>query len=87
MAVLDDDEGRNEDKPPESEEEYADAVTRHAKYLGIDPEVDAAYMWIAEEVGAYRELQLWQLLRSYALSTTSFYLPQLGYSSGRELQF
>lgn len=40
-----------EDEPPVSEEEeYADAVTRHAKYLGIDPEIDAAYMWIAEEV-------------------------------------
>lgn len=51
-----DDDGRgprskDEDKPPESEEEYAEAVTRHAKYLGIDPEIDAAYMWIAEEVG------------------------------------
>lgn len=31
-------------------EEYMDAVTRHAKYLGIDPENDSAYMWIAEEV-------------------------------------
>lgn len=31
-------------------EEYMDAVTRHAKYLGIDPEKDATYMWIAEEV-------------------------------------
>ncbi len=40
-----------DDAPFVSEEEYADAVTRHAKYLGIDPEIDAAYMWIAEEVG------------------------------------
>lgn len=32
------------------EADYAEAVTRHAKYLGIDPEHDAAYMWIAEEV-------------------------------------
>lgn len=32
------------------EEEYENAVRRHAKYLGIDPENDAAYMWIAEEV-------------------------------------
>ncbi|CAN0086933.1 unnamed protein product, partial [Scytosiphon promiscuus] len=31
------------------EEDYADAVTRHAKYLGIDPVRDAAYVWIAEE--------------------------------------
>lgn len=38
-------------EPPVSEEEeYAEAVTRHAKYLGIDPEIDAEYMWIAEEV-------------------------------------
>lgn len=60
MALLPDDDrrspeeeegGEGEDGPPASEEDYADAVTRHAKYLGIDPEVDAAYMWIAEEVG------------------------------------
>ncbi|CAM9340890.1 unnamed protein product, partial [Ectocarpus sp. 13 AM-2016] len=35
--------------PPESEEDYVEAVTRHAKYLGMDPERDGAYMWIAEE--------------------------------------
>lgn len=34
----------------DEEEGYADAVTRHAKYLGIDPDHDAAYLWIAEEV-------------------------------------
>lgn len=45
------DDEKEEDKlPAESEEDYADAVTRHAKYLGIDPEIDAAYVWIAEEV-------------------------------------
>lgn len=38
------------EQPVSEEEEYADAVTRHAKYLGIDPEIDAEYMWIAEEV-------------------------------------
>lgn len=32
------------------EVDFAEAVTRHAKYLGIDPEHDAGYMWIAEEV-------------------------------------
>ncbi|CAN0088418.1 unnamed protein product, partial [Ectocarpus sp. 8 AP-2014] len=32
-----------------SEEDYVEAVTRHAKYLGMDPEGDGAYMWIAEE--------------------------------------
>lgn len=31
-------------------EGYTDAITRHAKYLGIDPDKDAEYMWIAEEV-------------------------------------
>ena len=55
MARLPDDGGGQSPGPDEEEEEgeeeYADAVTRHAKYLGIDPEVDAAYMWIAEEVG------------------------------------
>lgn len=35
----------------EDGEGYADAVTRHAKYLGMDPKRDAAYLWIAEEVG------------------------------------
>ncbi|CAM9341411.1 unnamed protein product [Ectocarpus fasciculatus] len=41
--------GAEDGAPPESEEDYVEAVTRHAKYLGIDPESDGAYMWIAEE--------------------------------------
>lgn len=51
MAPLEDGDGGVEEGEPEGgEEDYADAVTRHAKYLGIDPEADAAYIWIAEEV-------------------------------------
>lgn len=42
--------GAEDGAPPESEEDYVEAVTRHAKYLGMDPERDGAYMWIAEEV-------------------------------------
>lgn len=62
MAPDDDGDGQlptttqhmEEDEPPLGEEEdYADAVTRHAKYLGIDPETDAEYMWIAEEVSIH----------------------------------
>lgn len=34
----------------DDEDDYADAVNRHAKYIGIDPEEDVDYMWIAEEV-------------------------------------
>ncbi|CAN0312878.1 unnamed protein product [Pylaiella littoralis] len=58
MAPNEDGEGQaptttqlmEDGEPPVSEEEeYAEAVTRHAKYLGIDPEIDAEYMWIAEE--------------------------------------
>eukprot|EP00904_Undaria_pinnatifida_P002036 jgi/Undpi1/11833/HiC_scaffold_4.g01532.m1 len=50
MAPLEDGDGGVEEGEPEGgEEDYADAVTRHAKYLGIDPEADAAYIWIAEE--------------------------------------
>ncbi|CBJ27760.1 hypothetical protein Esi_0084_0059 [Ectocarpus siliculosus] len=41
--------GAEDGAPPESEEDYVEAVTRHAKYLGMDPERDGAYMWIAEE--------------------------------------
>ncbi|CAM9471127.1 unnamed protein product, partial [Ectocarpus sp. 8 AP-2014] len=41
--------GAEDGAPPESEEDYVEAVTRHAKYLGMDPEGDGAYMWIAEE--------------------------------------
>ncbi|CAM9245340.1 unnamed protein product [Ectocarpus sp. 12 AP-2014] len=41
--------GAEDSAPPESEEDYVEAVTRHAKYLGMDPERDGAYMWIAEE--------------------------------------
>lgn len=43
--------GLEEEEPEGEEEDYEEAVTRHAKYLGIDPELDAAYIWIAEEVG------------------------------------
>lgn len=58
MAPTGDDEqltatkGAEDGAPPESEEDYVEAVTRHAKYLGMDPERDGAYMWIAEEVRA-----------------------------------
>lgn len=38
--------------PMDDEEDYADAVNRHAKYIGIDPKEDADYMWIAKEVRA-----------------------------------
>ncbi|CAB1120603.1 unnamed protein product [Ectocarpus sp. CCAP 1310/34] len=41
--------GAEDGAPPESEEDYVEAVTRHAKYLGMDPERDGTYMWIAEE--------------------------------------
>eukprot|EP00903_Cladosiphon_okamuranus_P008157 g7856.t1 len=51
MAVLDNEEEQQQEgvEEEEQEEDYADAVMRHAKYLGIDPEIDAAFMWIAEE--------------------------------------
>lgn len=57
MAPAEDDEGTaraeglEEGEPEAEEEDYEEAVTRHAKYLGIDPDLDAAYIWIAEEVG------------------------------------
>lgn len=38
--------------------DYQDAVLRHAKYLGIDPEKDEAHLWIAEEVWALAGLLL-----------------------------
>lgn len=55
MAPTEDDKGAaraevEEGEPEAEEEDYEEAVTRHAKYLGIDPELDAAYIWIAEEV-------------------------------------
>lgn len=55
MEPTEDDEGRSlaqslVEGGPENEEDYEDAVARHAKYLGIDPEHDTDYMWIAEEV-------------------------------------
>lgn len=54
--------GLEEEEPEGEEEDYEEAVTRHAKYLGIDPELDAAYIWIAEEVGP-------QQYSSYVLHT------------------
>lgn len=56
---IDDDEGheqhakaidRGGDAGAAEEADFREAVTRHAKYLGIDPDYDAGYMWIAEEV-------------------------------------
>lgn len=59
MAPAEDDGGRapagglEEGEAEDEEEDYEEAVTRHAKYLGIDPDRDAAYIWIAEEVGLH----------------------------------
>lgn len=50
MSPAKDKEAEDDETTGGGEEDYADAVTRHAKYLGIDPERDAAYLWIAEEV-------------------------------------
>lgn len=55
MAPAENAEGRaaakrSDERDQEGEGDYADAVVRHAKYLGIDPKHDARYTWIAEEV-------------------------------------
>lgn len=68
MAVADDDkdvpavEG-SKDGDPEDQEDYADAVTRHAKYLGIDPGRHSEYLWIAEEVREREPREGWYRFR------------------------
>ena len=50
MAPAEDDggsaraRGHEEGESEGEEEDYQEAVTRHAKYLGIDPELDAEYI-------------------------------------------
>ena len=54
------------------EEGYTDAVTRHAKYLGIDPKEDADYMWIAKEVSTtVYEQRSTQAITSLSMSDSS----------------
>lgn len=54
------DNGNDDQELAEGQEEsmddqtYEEAVIRHAKYLGINPEKDAAYFWIAEEVRSFQ---------------------------------